>query len=511
MLLYTCAEPPIGYLEIVYSCVIPLHASDVPVIFDYEIHSEDVLQELRVTYDDFMKECHFQHYYGLSYTEYLQNVIDELIIIQEKVVDTAPREVLRDNGYLPPDGKLHIVNGLAENQHADDVVPSTSAICHNSRFLGDGVDFNFKGKNRGHLVHQSTSFEFIGPDRESVTLSNVQEFLKIAHIVNETGTSNYRQARIPIKSGLNIEAWEENLSNYPDTRLIQYLKFGFPLSITKDKKLDGGKVTNHYSALQHPGAVTQYLDKERDLGAILGPVRDKDKHLVHCSPLLTRPKDNNSKCRVILDLSFPPGQSVNDLVDKHRFDGYEFTFRFPSIDDIVGELKKYGSRALLAKIDVARAFRNLRVNPGDALNFGISWQGDILIDTAAAFGWTHGAAAFQLVSDAIAHFMKAKGYKMFPYIDDYILVASEEVADTAFHYLLDVLVKLGLPMNSDKRTPPTKAITCLGINIDLELNILSIDQEKLAAIHMECGQIKDKKYLTKRGFQSLLGKLLYLH
>ena len=28
---------------------------------------------------------------------------------------------------------------------------------------------------------------------------------------------------------------------------------------------------------------------------------------------------------------------------------------------------------------------------------------------------------------------------------------------------------------------------------------------------MECGQIKDKKYLTKRGFQTLLGKLLYLH
>ena len=178
VLLYTCTEPPIGYLEIVYSCVIPLHASDIPVIFDYEIHSEDVLQGARVTYDDFMKECNFQHYYGLSYTEYLQNVIDELIIIQEKVMDTAPREVLQDNGYLPPDGKLHIVNGLAENQHADDVVLSTSVICHNSRFLGDGVDFNFKGKNRGHLVHQSTCFEFIGPDRESVALSNVQEFFK---------------------------------------------------------------------------------------------------------------------------------------------------------------------------------------------------------------------------------------------------------------------------------------------------------------------------------------------
>ena len=98
-----------------------------------------------------MKECHFQHYYGLPYTEYLQNVIDELIIIQEKVMDTAPRRVLQSNGYLPPDEKLHIVNGLAENQHADDVVPSTSVICDKSCHLGDGVDFNFKCKNRGQF------------------------------------------------------------------------------------------------------------------------------------------------------------------------------------------------------------------------------------------------------------------------------------------------------------------------------------------------------------------------
>ena len=237
-----------------------------------------------------------------------------------------------------------------------------------------------------------------------------------------------------------------------------------PLAITKGEKLCGGEARNHYSALQYPEAVTQYLDKKRALGAILGLVRDKDKHLVHCSPLLTRPKDNNNTCRVILDLYFPPGQSVNDLVDKQRFDGYEFTLKFPSIDDIVEDVKKYGSRALLSKIDVARAFHNLRVNPGDALNFGISWQGDIFIDTAAVFGWMHGSAAFHRVCDAIAHFMQFEGYKMFPYIDNYILVTSEEAAGTAFQHLSNLLVKLGLPMNLDKRTPPAKAITCLGIN-----------------------------------------------
>ena len=167
-------------------------------------------------------------------------MIDELITIQEKVMDAAPKGVLQSNSYLPPDEKLHIVTGLAEKQHAD-VIPLICIICDKLRHSGDGVDFNFKCKTRGHLVHQFTCFEFIGPDREPVALPNVHEILEIAHAVNETGTSNYKQARILIKSCLNIEAWEENLSNYPDTRLIQYLKFGFPLSITKGTKLGGGR------------------------------------------------------------------------------------------------------------------------------------------------------------------------------------------------------------------------------------------------------------------------------
>ena len=129
------------------------------------------------------------------------------------------------------------------------------------RVIGVGGRFNFKSKTRGRLVHQSTNFQFIGPDREPMDLSNVQEFLEIAHIVNETGTSKYKQARIPVKSGLNIEAWEENLVNYPDNRLIEYLRFAFPMSIRKGKNLCGGEIRNHYSALHHPEAVIQYLDK----------------------------------------------------------------------------------------------------------------------------------------------------------------------------------------------------------------------------------------------------------
>ena len=111
--------------------------------------------------------------------------------------------------------------------------------------------------------------------------------------------------------------------------MFQYLRFGFPSSIESDNTLQNGEVKNHYSALQYPEVVTRYLDKERTLGTILGAVSNSDKPLIHCSSLLTRPKDTDKR-RVILDLSFPPGQSVNDLVNKQRFDGCKFTLKFPS-------------------------------------------------------------------------------------------------------------------------------------------------------------------------------------
>ena len=78
---------------------------------------------------------------------------------------------------------------------------------------------------------------------------------------------------------------------------------------------------------------------------------------------------------------------------------------------------------LIFKIDVARAFRNLRVDPVDALKFGLSWHDALYIDTGVAFGWTHGSAAFQMMADATSHVMVSSGCIINAYIDDFIVVA----------------------------------------------------------------------------------------
>ena len=118
---------------------------------------------------------------------------------------------------------------------------------------------------------------------------------------------------------------------------MQYLTFGFPLSIDRTHELNNKNIVNHFSARQFLDAVTEYLHKEIKERAIVGPVCEVNHPAFHCSPLLTRPKDG-SKRRVIMDLSYPKGNAVNDFVEKDAFDGTQFTLRFPTVDDIADDI-----------------------------------------------------------------------------------------------------------------------------------------------------------------------------
>ena len=176
---------------------------------------------------------------------------------------------------------------------------------------------------------------------------------------------------------------------------MDYVKVGFPLSIINHKSLNNTDVTNHFSALQHLKAVTDHLHKEIQLRPILGPF-DIPYHEFHCSPLLPRPKDQDER-PVILNLSNPSTNSVNDKVTRSLFDGQQFVLKFPTIDNIISQIKATKDRVLLAKIDIARAFRNLGVDPADAFKFGIKWQNKHYLDISAAFGWDtqqHGVPAY---------------------------------------------------------------------------------------------------------------------
>ena len=209
------------------------------------------------------------------------------------------------------------------------------------------------------------------------------------------------------------------------------------------------------------------MQAEAECGAMLGPISQVNSSAFHCSPLLSHPKDG-SKRRIILNLSHPHGASVNDNVSKEAFNNNKFTLKFPTIDSIINSVKTFSDLdRVLYKIDVARAFHNLRVDLVDAVKLGISWKGQFFLDLSIVFGGMHGSAAFHRLSDEIVYIMRKCDCVLHAYIDDYIGVAPGNEADHEFHSLAKLLHSLGLPMNPDKHTRPTKALTCLGIHIDI--------------------------------------------
>ena len=165
---------------------------------------------------------------------------------------------------------------------------------------------------------------------------------------------------------------------------------------------------------------------------------------------------------------------------------------------------------MLFKVDVARAFRNLRVYPADSLKIGIKWNNAFYVEVGIAFGWTHGSASFQILLDAISFIMAKEGIRLHCYIDDYIAVVPKSKAQQAFTRLCELLEELGITINCEKLTPPMKRLTCLGIDIDVYNNTISISQEKLEDIYAICLEVSTKTCISRRKYQSLLGKLLYI-
>ena len=498
----------LGPLTVSYSCQAYLqlfnHCDDDSTLSPHQV------------YENYRKDLQLSQRYNCSYEQYINHIIDILVDSPGFDSNDISNESSMSNTYSdnasPPkkvDDLDSRVSSPIDESQGD---PPAGGVGFGSLGRGDRkcrlVDKYFPDKRTGFIALHQDTFTFIGPDRQEVCIDSIDKCILISRIIRETNEPNYRVARFPLKSGLNLRAWESRLADYPDNRLLNYLTFGFPLSLKGHEGLNNKQVSNHYSALAHPEAVQEYLDKEVSLGAMLGPVSDLRAEEVHCSPLMTRPKDIHKR-RVILDLSYPKGASLNDQVDRDRFDHNEFALKLTCIDDIVRDIAN-AADPVLFKVDVARTFRNLRVDPADCIKLGIKWKDSYYLDGAIAFGWVHGTAAFQLCSDSIAFIMMKEGVNLHCYIDDYVAVAPRCEAEPYFEKLCDLLHELGLPINQDKLTPPTKCLTVLGMEIDIHRNTLSIDPSKLAQIHEECLSVKGKKFLTKKAYQSLLGKLLYI-
>ena len=256
--------------------------------------------------------------------------------------------------------------------------------------------------------------------------------------------------------------------------------------------------------------------KEVAEGALIGPLTNPPPpppFTPWCvfSPIMTRPKDQGRKRRIIVDLSFPDG-GVNQHIPKNVVDGHPVTHTLPTIQDALGTIHSCDSAAThMAAIDVSRAYRNFRVCPADWPLMAIHHQGHSYLDMGLPFGARSSSYSMQQVAVFVVHALAEKGVKSLMYLDDLLIVApSYQHAHSHYTSALGLMEGLGLPIAREKLQPPARQLVWLGIQIDLDTNTISIPEEKLKEITKIIALAAQKKRPSIKETQSLTGSINHL-
>ena len=207
------------------------------------------------------------------------------------------------------------------------------------------------------------------------------------------------------------------------------------------------------------------------------------------------------KFRLIVNLSFRSGHSINDAISPAHS-----SFRYVTLRQVT-ELIPQGSS--LAKIDLKAAFRRVPVHPADQHYLGISWRDRTLCDRALPFGLRSAPIIFDAVADGLAWAMICSNIvDLAHYLDDFIFWSANHV--TCQHSLdltIRTATRLGLPVEPAKVEGPSTTLTFLGIKIDTVSMELRLPQSKLARLKSTLAEWCNKKSASKHDLQVVIGLL----
>ncbi len=242
---------------------------------------------------------------------------------------------------------------------------------------------------------------------------------------------------------LRWREWDHSLWNHQDQRFRKYIvdgirhgfRVGFNYELASSVRSSSH---NMVSASEHPEVIQGYLAEECSEGRVLGLLSPTQVPSAHISSFGVIPKGTSVKWRLIVDMSAPEGRSVNDGVSEH------WTFlKYVGVKDAAHIITFYVRGALLAKVDVKSAYRNIPVL------MGMLWGENLFIDTALLFGLRSAPKTFSAVADAVEWVARQEGVKnIIHYLDDFLIVAAPDTDEgsATLKTVLGIFDRLGLPV-----------------------------------------------------------------
>ena len=398
---------------------------------------------------------------------------DEPLSIKTMVVDTAQ--------HMPPVGASHSLGATDTMQPRN--VADASAVEPD--------------------VHSDGEIDGVG-------VSFLNEMQHIYETVHCSGVYNFAGSRQRIPSGLNIESWRRYIDLYDDINLPEYLEFGWPINLSRAQPLIPS-FSNHFSAQAYSEHVDFYIQTELGFNALLGPFARSPVDGTHTSPLMTREKKNCEHRRVIVDLSFPKGFSINDGIHLSQYIDGPLNVKLPTVHSMESRILELGQGAFLYKTDLARGYRQLRVDPMDWGYLAFQHKGQTYIDVCPPFGLRSSAMMMVRTTSAITKIHKSKGFQSEAYIDDFGGAEKHRTdAKSALTTLQDLFLELGMVQADNKVCEPSQVMTWLGIEFNTIAMTMTLPEKKLLEV-VECvREWGDRKRATLKQIQSLFGLLQFV-
>lgn len=337
-------------------------------------------------------------------------------------------------------------------------------------------------------------------------------FIQNCDQVEESGVPNFKGCKIPVNTHFNLDEWERLLVNYEDKEVVQFLRYGFPISFEGNIDLcEDLVIKNHAGAVSNPKFVEEYLNKEVERDHIMGPFHSKPfKKGVKVNPLNTVPKKESGDFRMISDLSYPKGRSVNDGIDKSKYLGEDIKLELASVDSFAKLVWSAGYGCLMFKKDLKSCYRQYKVDPGDVRKLGYIWDDKLYFDLAVPMGLRSGAYICQRVSNAIRYIYKNMGFASEVFFDDFGSAVKAMRAQEAYEALSLLFRVLGSIEAVAKSVAPHWLMIFLGILFNSVTMTMSIDKDRLVEIKEALSLWMEKESTCKKEVEKLAGVLSFV-
>ena len=199
--------------------------------------------------------------------------------------------------------------------------------------------------------------------------------------------------------------------------------------------------------------VQDKLDKELASGRIAGPFLNPPFLNFKCSPLAIREKSQPGKFRLLHNLSYPYDErAVNDNIPHEAA-----TVKYATIRDAIHLIQENSPAAMLAKTDIADAFRIIPLHPSQYHLTGFYWNG-YFYDKCLPMGCSSSCRIFEDFSTALKWILAHKlgVTNVVKILDDFLFIdwnhaKCQENLHKFFHLCADV----GIPLAQDKTQGPS--------------------------------------------------------